>query len=144
MSVGIGALGSSLSGTRHAALVCWNWCFVFLLVRNKTRCSCVLELVRCIPPCCVLQRGLFVNRSRKKTRCSCALELVRCVPPCQEQDTLLLCVGVGALCSSLLCVLQRVLFLKFARSNAGVVGSTPTRGIDVCVRLFCLCCSACR
>jgi hypothetical protein len=25
-----------------------------------------------------------------------------------------------------------------ARSNAGVVGSNPTRGMDVCVRLFCV------
>jgi hypothetical protein len=32
----------------------------------------------------------------------------------------------------------------FARSNAGIVGSNPTQGIDVCVRLFCLCCSVCR
>jgi hypothetical protein len=28
----------------------------------------------------------------------------------------------------------------FARSNTGVVGSNPTRGMDVCVSLFCLCC----
>jgi hypothetical protein len=26
----------------------------------------------------------------------------------------------------------------FARLNAGIVGSNPTQGIDVCVRLFCL------
>jgi hypothetical protein len=26
----------------------------------------------------------------------------------------------------------------FARSNAGIVGSYPTRSIDVCVRLFCV------
>jgi hypothetical protein len=26
----------------------------------------------------------------------------------------------------------------FARSNAGIVGSNPTRGMDVCVRLFCV------
>jgi hypothetical protein len=32
----------------------------------------------------------------------------------------------------------------FARSNTGIVGSNPTRGMDVCVRLFCLCCSVCR
>jgi hypothetical protein len=24
------------------------------------------------------------------------------------------------------------------------VGSNPTRGMDICVRLFCLCCSVCR
>jgi hypothetical protein len=29
----------------------------------------------------------------------------------------------------------------FARSNARVVGSNPTQGMDVCVRLLCLCCS---
>jgi hypothetical protein len=28
----------------------------------------------------------------------------------------------------------------FTRSNAGIVGSNPTRGMDVCVRLSCLCC----
>jgi hypothetical protein len=26
----------------------------------------------------------------------------------------------------------------FARSNAGIVGSNPIRGMDVCVRLFCM------
>jgi hypothetical protein len=26
----------------------------------------------------------------------------------------------------------------FARSNAGIVGSKPTRGMNVCVRLFCV------
>jgi hypothetical protein len=26
----------------------------------------------------------------------------------------------------------------FARSNTGVVGSNPTQGMDVCVRLFCV------
>jgi hypothetical protein len=31
----------------------------------------------------------------------------------------------------------------FARSNAGIVGSNPTRGIDVCVRLFCVCVVLC-
>jgi hypothetical protein len=27
----------------------------------------------------------------------------------------------------------------FVRSNAGIVGSNPTQGMDVCVRLFCVC-----
>jgi hypothetical protein len=27
----------------------------------------------------------------------------------------------------------------FARSNTGIVGSNPTRGRDVCLRLFCVC-----
>jgi hypothetical protein len=27
----------------------------------------------------------------------------------------------------------------FARSNAGIVDSNPTRGMDACVRLFCVC-----
>jgi hypothetical protein len=27
----------------------------------------------------------------------------------------------------------------FLRSNAAIVGSNPTRGMDVCVRLFCVC-----
>jgi hypothetical protein len=27
----------------------------------------------------------------------------------------------------------------FDRSNTGIVGSNPTRGMDVCVRLFCVC-----
>jgi hypothetical protein len=27
----------------------------------------------------------------------------------------------------------------FARSNTGVLGSNPTRDMDVCVRLFCVC-----
>jgi hypothetical protein len=27
----------------------------------------------------------------------------------------------------------------FSRSNAGMVGSNPTQGMDVCVRLFCVC-----
>jgi hypothetical protein len=31
----------------------------------------------------------------------------------------------------------------FPRSNTGVVGSKPTRGMDVCVRLFCVCISLC-
>jgi hypothetical protein len=30
----------------------------------------------------------------------------------------------------------------FARSNIGVVGSNSTQGMDVCLRLFCLCCPA--
>jgi hypothetical protein len=27
----------------------------------------------------------------------------------------------------------------FARSNTEIVGSTPTEGMDACLRLFCLC-----
>jgi hypothetical protein len=30
-----------------------------------------------------------------------------------------------------------------ARSNIGVVGSNPTQGMDVCVRLFCVCVVLC-
>jgi hypothetical protein len=30
-------------------------------------------------------------------------------------------------------------FTFFVRSNTAVVGSNPTRGMDVCLRLFCLC-----
>jgi hypothetical protein len=30
-----------------------------------------------------------------------------------------------------------------ARSNTGIAGSNPTRGIDVCVRLFCVCVVLC-
>jgi hypothetical protein len=31
----------------------------------------------------------------------------------------------------------------FARSNTEIVGSHPTRGMDVCVRLFCVCVVLC-
>jgi hypothetical protein len=31
----------------------------------------------------------------------------------------------------------------FARLNSGVVGSNPTQGIDVCVRLYCVCVVLC-
>jgi hypothetical protein len=31
----------------------------------------------------------------------------------------------------------------FARSNTEIVGSNPTRGMDVCVRLFCVCVVLC-
>jgi hypothetical protein len=31
----------------------------------------------------------------------------------------------------------------FARSNSGIVGSNPTRDMDVCVRLFCVCVVLC-
>jgi hypothetical protein len=31
----------------------------------------------------------------------------------------------------------------FARSNSGIVGSNHTRGMDVCVRLFCVCVDLC-
>jgi hypothetical protein len=31
----------------------------------------------------------------------------------------------------------------FSRSNTEVVGSKPTRGMDVCVRLFCVCVVLC-
>jgi hypothetical protein len=31
----------------------------------------------------------------------------------------------------------------FARSNAGIVGSNPTQGMDVCLRLFCVCVALC-
>jgi hypothetical protein len=31
----------------------------------------------------------------------------------------------------------------FARSNAEIVGSNPTQGMDVCVRLFCVCVVLC-
>jgi hypothetical protein len=30
-------------------------------------------------------------------------------------------------------------WIVFARSKAGIVDSSPTRGMDVCVRLFCVC-----
>jgi hypothetical protein len=32
----------------------------------------------------------------------------------------------------------------FARSNTGIVGSNPTQGMDVCLRLFCVCVVLCR
>jgi hypothetical protein len=32
----------------------------------------------------------------------------------------------------------------FARSNAEILRSNPTRGMDVCVRLFCVCIVQCR
>jgi hypothetical protein len=35
-------------------------------------------------------------------------------------------------------------WIVFARSNTGIVGSNLTWGMDVCVRLFCLCCPVCR
>jgi hypothetical protein len=31
----------------------------------------------------------------------------------------------------------------FAPSNAGIMGSSPTRGMDVCVRLLCVCVVLC-
>jgi hypothetical protein len=31
----------------------------------------------------------------------------------------------------------------FANSRAGIVGSNPTQGTDVCVRLFCFCVLPC-
>jgi hypothetical protein len=31
----------------------------------------------------------------------------------------------------------------FGRSNAGIMGSNPTEGMDVCVRLFCACVVLC-
>jgi hypothetical protein len=31
----------------------------------------------------------------------------------------------------------------FARSNAGIVGSNPTQGMDISVRLFCVCVVLC-
>jgi hypothetical protein len=31
----------------------------------------------------------------------------------------------------------------FARSNTGIVGSNPTQGMDVCMRLFCVCVLLC-
>jgi hypothetical protein len=31
----------------------------------------------------------------------------------------------------------------FARSNSGVISSNPTRGMDVCVRLLCVCVVLC-
>jgi hypothetical protein len=33
---------------------------------------------------------------------------------------------------------QSKAWIVFARSNIGVVGSNPTRGMDVCMRLFCV------
>jgi hypothetical protein len=30
-------------------------------------------------------------------------------------------------------------WIVFARSNAGIVGSNPTKGMDVCLCLFCVC-----
>jgi hypothetical protein len=32
----------------------------------------------------------------------------------------------------------------FARLNTGIVGSNPTRGMDVCRRLFCVCVVLCK
>jgi hypothetical protein len=30
-------------------------------------------------------------------------------------------------------------WIAFARSNTGIVVSNPTQGMDICVRLFCVC-----
>jgi hypothetical protein len=35
--------------------------------------------------------------------------------------------------------LETVMITVFYRSNTGIVGSNPTRGMDVCVRLFLVC-----
>jgi hypothetical protein len=32
----------------------------------------------------------------------------------------------------------------FASSDTGIVGSNPTQGMDVCLRLFCVCVVMCR
>jgi hypothetical protein len=32
----------------------------------------------------------------------------------------------------------------FARSSTGIMGSHPARGMDVCLRLFCVCVVPCR
>jgi hypothetical protein len=34
-------------------------------------------------------------------------------------------------------------WIVFARWNTGIVGSNPARGMDVCVRLFCVCAVLC-
>jgi hypothetical protein len=34
-------------------------------------------------------------------------------------------------------------WIVFARSNTGIAGSNPTRGMDICVRLFCVCVVLC-
>jgi hypothetical protein len=38
---------------------------------------------------------------------------------------------------------QSKVWTVFARSNTGVVGLNPTRGMDICVRLFCFCAVLC-
>jgi hypothetical protein len=32
----------------------------------------------------------------------------------------------------------------FARSNTGIVGSNPTEGMNVCLRLYCVCVVLCK
>jgi hypothetical protein len=34
-------------------------------------------------------------------------------------------------------------WIVFARSNTGIVGSNPSRGVDVCVRFYCVCIVLC-
>jgi hypothetical protein len=40
-------------------------------------------------------------------------------------------------------IVHRYVRTAFTRSNTGVVGSNSTRGMDVCVRLFCICAVLC-
>jgi hypothetical protein len=42
-------------------------------------------------------------------------------------------------CSPITVAARSKAWAVFARSNTGIVGSNPTQGMDVCVRLFCVC-----
>jgi hypothetical protein len=49
----------------------------------------------------------------------------------------------SAMCSPITVAERSKAWTVFARSNAGIVGSNPNQGMDVCVRLFCLCYPVC-
>jgi hypothetical protein len=46
---------------------------------------------------------------------------------------------VGIICQPIAMAAPSKAWTVFTRSNTGVVGLNPTQGIDVCVRLFCVC-----
>jgi hypothetical protein len=106
-------------------------------------------------------RAKNVYATRTATGCGCAQKnlvrtgLVLGLAPPNEREyienlkkRLWICYHMAAMCSN---NLSSITYGKitvaarskarnvFASSNTGVVGSSPTQGMDVCVRLFCIC-----
>jgi hypothetical protein len=46
-------------------------------------------------------------------------------------------------CSPVTVAVRSKAWTVFARSNTGIVGSNPNRGVDICVRLFYVCVILC-
>jgi hypothetical protein len=63
--------------------------------------------------------------------------------PSLAESIVVICIWINRVTLPVTVAARSKAWTVFARSNAAIVGSNPTWGMDVCVRLFCVCVVLC-